>query len=725
MVRRMRKNTALATDGDGAPATIEEIDALIAAAWDVVTTSREGALEMIERVQAGSTALQYQRGMIQHLLLRARYEGGRDQYIDALVQANEAHRLAQETQEPDLIIRSCRVLGYLYSQLGKYDNALMHLLDAIRRINETGINVMEGIYPIEIYLYNNVAVIYSNVGKTQDALSSFLKAYEMAKELGGSMLSTTLNNVAEMHLILGDSQAALRYNRMALDEVNRLNLGPGDQHQCYNNFGLIYARMGLYTKALENFRQAISIAARSGSKSMQIVSAMDLSRLYLLMDNSAMALEVISTALPLAQEIQANVLLRDIHLLLSDICERTADYKKALEHYKTHMNLSQEVFAKETEQRIGYYEAEFRAQQAIKDAEIYRLINIELRKNSQALEESHRNITAISQIGRELTSTLNIEEILQTLYESVQTLMEANVFGIAFYDEETKVVEYKLMLEEGERIPLSQKKLGDRGTYTERCVFNRVAVVENEVPTDASRLLGAQKERPVRSLIYCPLQFAEKIIGVMTVQSYSPNAYTEQHVNTLMALANYVAIALNNSQKSEALRDAARNLEQLSKLDPLTGLYNRRHIIEKMEEERLRFLRYDTSFSLIILDIDYFKRVNDTYGHDCGDYVLVQVANKMRQLLRQQDCLARWGGEEFLILMPETDADGARALAERLRQSIHDMGLDYNGIYLHVTVTLGICQYVHELSIDEIIMRADRALYRGKKRGRDCVVIYE
>jgi diguanylate cyclase (GGDEF)-like protein len=170
------------------------------------------------------------------------------------------------------------------------------------------------------------------------------------------------------------------------------------------------------------------------------------------------------------------------------------------------------------------------------------------------------------------------------------------------------------------------------------------------------------------------------------------------------------------------LRRNARELDLISKTDPLTGIYNRRFIIEKMEEERTRFRRYGKRFSLIIIDIDFFKKVNDAWGHDCGDHVLVETSKQLKTLLREQDCLARWGGEEFLILLPETDADGAEVLAERLRLSIEEKAFEYRKKRIFVTLTLGISEYSDNISVDDAIRKADNALYEGKNRGRNCVV---
>ena len=214
---------------------------------------------------------------------------------------------------------------------------------------------------------------------------------------------------------------------------------------------------------------------------------------------------------------------------------------------------------------------------------------------------------------------------------------------------------------------------------------------------------------------------AGKVTGLVTVQSYNPHAYSSSHVETIKALASYIAIALNNSQQSEDLKITARELELLSKTDPLTGLYIRRHIIEKMEEEFTRYMRYGKRFSLMIIDIDFFKKVNDAYGHNCGDYILIAVSDLLKLLLRQQDCLARWGGEEFLVLLPETVAANAIVLAERLRSSVEAMVFEYKDDKINITMTFGIAESGSESSVDDIIMKADNALYEGKRRGRNRV----
>jgi diguanylate cyclase (GGDEF)-like protein len=182
--------------------------------------------------------------------------------------------------------------------------------------------------------------------------------------------------------------------------------------------------------------------------------------------------------------------------------------------------------------------------------------------------------------------------------------------------------------------------------------------------------------------------------------------------------SSYNQLKLENIE----LLEMKQKLETLSITDPLTGLYNRRYITERMEEENEVFLRKNREFSMMLLDIDHFKVLNDTYGHDCGDYVLKLVAQMLLSIVRKSDIVSRWGGEEFLILLPETSKHTAKKLAERIRKNIENMPILYEQCNYHITLTIGISENKSE-SINNIIKRADNALYLGKNSGRNCVYI--
>lgn len=163
-------------------------------------------------------------------------------------------------------------------------------------------------------------------------------------------------------------------------------------------------------------------------------------------------------------------------------------------------------------------------------------------------------------------------------------------------------------------------------------------------------------------------------------------------------------------------------LERLSTTDPLTGLSNRRHMDQIVEIHFSNAKRYSTPFTLMIFDIDNFKHVNDTYGHNTGDDVLIAIADLTRLSLRKTDYIARWGGEEFLVLLPQTLPEDAFALAEKLRQRIEESSFILN---LPITCSFGISRCHPDLKIYELIDRADNALYEAKKRGKNRIVLFQ
>jgi diguanylate cyclase (GGDEF)-like protein len=171
------------------------------------------------------------------------------------------------------------------------------------------------------------------------------------------------------------------------------------------------------------------------------------------------------------------------------------------------------------------------------------------------------------------------------------------------------------------------------------------------------------------------------------------------------------------------LHDREARLVYLSQTDGLTGIANRRHFIERFGEEFARAERYRTPLAVVILDLDHFKRVNDQHGHLAGDRVIVGAAGALTHILRQHDSLARWGGEEFVMLLPQTDLHGAEAVAERCRAAVEEMVIDVAGTALQVTVSIGVACHPHPRAArsEDLLQRADDALYRAKHAGRNRV----
>ncbi|MGE5153315.1 MAG: diguanylate cyclase [Bdellovibrio bacteriovorus] len=180
-----------------------------------------------------------------------------------------------------------------------------------------------------------------------------------------------------------------------------------------------------------------------------------------------------------------------------------------------------------------------------------------------------------------------------------------------------------------------------------------------------------------------------------------------------------------NERLLHEVAERARAEEQLAlaaRADPLTGLMNRRAMLEQLDYQVARFQRNDTPFVLILADLDHFKSVNDTFGHDAGDQTLIEISERLKSGLRAQDLVARWGGEEFLILLPDTDLEGGLVVAEDLREAIAAQVVGIGGETLRLTLSLGVAGYCARQSLNECIKAADTALYRAKVQGRNRVV---
>ncbi len=222
-----------------------------------------------------------------------------------------------------------------------------------------------------------------------------------------------------------------------------------------------------------------------------------------------------------------------------------------------------------------------------------------------------------------------------------------------------------------------------------------------------------------RSFISFPIQVDGRRIGVLNLMGAG---FTEHDLQWLDQIVPHAAAALDRLW----LRQQAERFQLMSITDPLTGLVNRRYLDERFAEELKRSQRYYYPLSLLMIDIDWFKSYNDTFGHQAGDEVLQAVAQSLRGSLRDFDVAARYGGEEFCVVLPETDATAAAVLAERLRAQVeNDFGPDSPTVRRPITISIGVASLSHALhTTGQITGAADQALYAAKNQGRNCVIMY-
>jgi diguanylate cyclase (GGDEF)-like protein len=245
-----------------------------------------------------------------------------------------------------------------------------------------------------------------------------------------------------------------------------------------------------------------------------------------------------------------------------------------------------------------------------------------------------------------------------------------------------------------------------------------LVVVGDSSPHDreraARRALGEGESMPGADLCF-PMIVAGQPVGVLGVSPEPP--LTDHQRSVLSTAAALLAVSLKNAELFlEVKENGAR--------DALTGCYNRRHAIEVIDAELRRARRSQMPLSLLMFDLDHFKQINDRYGHLCGDAVLAAVGARMRAVLRGSDLKCRYGGEEFLVLLPETPLAGAQRVAETLRREIEKAVVPWNEQDIRVTASFGVTVIAPgETDPLAVVARADAALYRAKQQGRNCVCL--
>ncbi len=218
------------------------------------------------------------------------------------------------------------------------------------------------------------------------------------------------------------------------------------------------------------------------------------------------------------------------------------------------------------------------------------------------------------------------------------------------------------------------------------------------------------------SMVGAPLVYEGKVRGAITLSKYGTDQFDENALRLLEIVAAQTALAFDRARLYQQLRLEATT-------DPVVRLWNRRYLLERFREERARALRHEHALACMILDIDRFKRINDTFGHDAGDAVLQSLAALLRRQTRTEDIAARYGGEEFCILLPGSSRDGATQLAERLRQAIERHRLPKSAGVRSITVSIGLAEFAPTDSGTELFTRADQAMYEAKAAGGNQVCL--
>lgn len=345
---------------------------------------------------------------------------------------------------------------------------------------------------------------------------------------------------------------------------------------------------------------------------------------------------------------------------------------------------------------------------------------IELSANNarlaSSLGRSMHNLSVVLSISDIVSKAQDIKHLLSMILKVALTTVNAGRGFIMLENEKT----HQMEIMEVQGVAQKENKLSDgsqiplKGSLHQRVMESRKPVILSDFMMEDENLYGIEGQS--NSLMCVPLVMKESAFGVIYVTNKEgAELFEKEDLDVLSILATYVASVLDQAK-----------LYNLATTDELTGLYTRRYYVQRIGEEFRRTIRYQRHLSLIVIDIDHFKNINDEYGHLAGDEVLRQLSQRIVRHTRQGvDIAVRYGGEEFVIILPETHLHGAKVAAERLRRDIERQLITFDGHTLKLTISLGVSSFPENGSeIQELFNHADHALYASKNEGRNRVTTF-
>jgi diguanylate cyclase (GGDEF)-like protein len=617
----------------------------------------------------------------------------RDDYQAARSFLIEGLELARELGGGENLLRCLNGLGACYTDMGLFERAISHYREALEEADRGQLVEHHGL------ILTNLARCHIDLGQWDQARSCLEQVVETPS-------SQPINRAIRLHRLAivrrhqGQPAEAAELLGQALELAGPY---PSLGLQCRVELSAVMLETGQAAAAGELLDGVLAAVTEAGDPRGRIEALLARAGVAEATGEAGLAVRLLEAALDGADRLGAGILRVQSCRRLAAHFESRGDFQTAYGYSERCRKLEQELSRVTNALLIAGFEEE----KSRREAQLYR--------------EQYAQMLAIGEIGRLITSSLELGRIIDTIHSNLHRLMPVDALLIGLHDPVGDCLRFRSNLADG--LPLPEYSLGvAEPNLATRCfrsqepiLINNLAAEYERYPTDE---LVQSWQFPMAGLLFAPLQHGVRTIGVLGVQCRRAGVYNAHHLNTLVALASYVAIALENASLYEQLRVLANE-------DNLTGFLNRRSFAEVAEEELRRAIRYGETVTFMMVDLDHFKNVNDSWGHAAGDLVLQAAARLIRGNLRDSDAVCRWGGEEFALMLPHTDLEGGRLLAERIRSALAALDIDLgNGRANRVTASFGVAQrQVDENSYESAIRRADRALYQAKHAGRDRVCL--
>ncbi|GAM09911.1 response regulator PleD [Geobacter sp. OR-1] len=338
-------------------------------------------------------------------------------------------------------------------------------------------------------------------------------------------------------------------------------------------------------------------------------------------------------------------------------------------------------------------------------------------EKQKKLEAHIQDLTELIGVARTVVSTLELDQVLDRILESALNFMGMPSGMLAVYEESSD--EMVLHVHSGlspEFVQVNRWPVCGRGDALTRAAMEDYSIRYAPDMGAEEQQVKELSAEGVRAMVCLPLAVHNRPVGILYLYDFTSRHLEDRQLNHLSLLASFAAMAIDNASLHSRTKLMALT-------DALTGLYNNRYFMQVFPHEMIRARRYSKPLSLIMIDVDNFKKLNDTYGHPKGDQVLANLGKILSASLRASDLSFRYGGEEFTVILPETRLEGAFLVAESLREKVFKEITPLLGqSELSVTISLGVAGYPYDAaSTDTLLSHADACLYKAKHQGKNRV----